>query len=253
VEASSPWEVLVYAAGASGNDLPVRTIVGSSSSFLTVSDVAVDSAGLLYVLASQPAPMVAVMAASADGMATPVRTITGSATQLSGYDRITVDPSGTVYVSDMGEVTLGGPGSVPGEVLAFASTANGNVAPTRAISGGSTGFGSLYGMDTDSSGNLYVMSISQSAILGPTTIEEFAPTANGNVAPIRTIGVSSMGQSVAESICIDKSTGTIYVSVNGPSVATFVATVSGNAAPTAWFTSTAWNDFSLDSNAIALR
>jgi hypothetical protein len=242
VGTSYTWEVLVYAAAASGSAVPVRTIVGSSTSFQTVSELAVDSSGLLYVLASQPAPMVAVMAASANGTASPLRTITGSATQISGGSLgIAVDPSGTLYVSNTGL------GTGPGEVLAFASTANGNAAPARVISGGSTGFGGLYGMDTDSSGNLYVLSIGLPVVPGDTTtIEEFAPTANGNVAPIRTIGGSNTGLTDSNVMCVDKSTGTIYASIAGlpvnPSVETFAATASGNATPTASFTSTAWNE-----------
>lgn len=240
VGTSFTWEVLVYAAAASGNATPVRTVVGSSSSFLTVSEVAVDSSGLLYVLTNLPAPMVAVMAASANGMAQPLRTITGPATQISaGSLGIAVDPSGTVYVSNTGLAIAAG------EVLAFTSTANGNAAPTRVISGGNTGFGGLYGMDTDASGNLYVLSTSLPVVPGDmTTIEEFAPTANGNVAPIRTIGGSNTGLTVSAVMCVDKSTGTIYASIDGlplnPSVETFAATASGNATPTTSFTSTAW-------------
>lgn len=234
------WEVLVYAAAASGSAVPVRTIVGGSTSFQTVLELAVDSSGLLYVLASQPAPMVAVMAASANGMASPLRMITGSATQL-GYSSwgIAVDPSGTVYVS-----TNGG-GTAAGKVLAFTSTANGNAAPARVISGSSTGFGALYGMDTDASGNLYVLSCSLP--IGPgemTTIEEFAPTANGNAAPLRTIGGSNTGLTDSNVMRVDNSTGTIYASIAGlplnPSVETFAGTASGNATPTTSFTSTAW-------------
>ena len=155
--------------------------------------------------------MVAVMAASANGTATPLRTITGPATQLSASSwGIAVDPAGTVYVS-----TNGG-GTAAGTVLAFTSTANGNAAPTRVISGGSTGFGALYGMDTDSSGNLYVLSIGLPVVPGDmTTIEEFAPTANGNVAPIRTIGGSNTGLTDSNMMCVDKSTGTIYASIAG--------------------------------------
>jgi hypothetical protein len=241
VGTSYTWEVLVYAAAASGSAIPVRTIVGSSGSFLTVSELAVDSSGLLYVLTNLPAPMVAVMAASANGMATPLRTITGSATQIStGSLGIAVDPAGTLYVSNTGFAIAAG------KVLAFTSTANGNAAPTRVISGGSTGFGALYGMDTDSSGNLYVLSTSLPIAPGDmTTIEEFTPTANGNVAPIRTIGGSNTGLTVSAVMRVDNSTGTIYASIDGlpvnPSVETFAATASGNATPMASFTSTVWN------------
>jgi len=241
VGTSYTWEVLVYAAAASGSATPVRTIVGSSTSFLTVSEVAVDSSGLLYVLTDLPAPMVAVMAASANGVASPLRMITGPATQISGGSLgIAVAPSGTLYVSNTGE------GVGPGAVLAFTPTANGNAAPARVISGGSTGFGALYGMDTDSSGNLYVLSIGLPIAPGVmTTIEEFAPTANGNVAPIRMIGGSNTGLTDSNVMRVDNSTGTIYASIAGlpvnPSVETFAATASGNATPTASFTSTAWN------------
>jgi hypothetical protein len=237
--ATYTWEVLVYAAGASGNATPVRTVVGSSSSFETFAQMTVDSSGQLYVLATQPAKMVAVMSSTANGAATPVRMITGSATQISGSSfGIAVDPSGTIYVSNTGAVGTA-------SVLAFTSTANGNVTPVRVISDTNTGFGALYGMDTDASGNVYVLSTSLPIAPGDmTTIEEFAPTANGNVAPIRSIGGSNTGMSVAAVMCMDNATGTIYVSIDGlpayPSVATFAATAAGNVAPTSSFTSTAW-------------
>jgi hypothetical protein len=237
------WEVLVYAAGASGSATPLRTILGSSTSFLTVSEITVDSSGLLYVLTNQPAPMVAVFSATAGGAATPVRLITGAATQIGGNPLgITVDNAGTIYVSNTGVSS----NSAQGSVLAFTSTANGNATPSRVISGANTGFGALYGMDTDGSGNLYVLSTAEPEVPGGfnSTLEEFPATANGNVAPIRTIGGSNTGLTYSAVLSVDKTTGVIYASVAGtpqnPAVEEFAATANGNSTPIASFTSTAW-------------
>jgi sugar lactone lactonase YvrE len=75
-------------------------------------------------------------------------------------------------------------------ILEFASTASGNIAPMRIISGSNTGISSPYGMAIDKSGEIYVSSRG-----GTNIIEVFAPSASGNVAPIRTIAGSNTGLS----------------------------------------------------------
>jgi hypothetical protein len=245
------WEVMVYAAGASGNATPVRTVIGSGSSFLTVSEMAVDSAGLLYVLTNRPAPMVAVLSATANGAATPVRMITGAATQLGGNPLgIAVDISGTIYVSNTGALGTA-------SVLAFPSTANGNVAPARVISGSNTGFHALYGIATDATGNVYVLdTLEVPAVSANSSIYEFPPAANGNVAPSRTIAGSNTGMSSTFTSYLQvDSAGTIFVSgdrgTNTPFVASYGAGASGNVTPSTTFTSSVW--YGVGYYGIALR
>jgi hypothetical protein len=67
------WEVLVYAANSVGSAAPIRTVVGSSSSFETVISMTVDASGQLYISSGQPVPAIAVMSASANGAAKAVR------------------------------------------------------------------------------------------------------------------------------------------------------------------------------------
>jgi hypothetical protein len=231
------WEILIYAANSLGDATPVRTVIGSSSSFETVIGITVDASGQLYVSSGQPAPLIAVMSASANGAATPVRRITGDSTQLGALEYgLAVDSAGSLYTSDPNRASI----------LEFSSTANGNVAATRTISGASTGFDHLYGIDLDASGNLYVLTNTEvPGVSSVTTIEEFAPTASGNVAPIRTIGGAATGLSTFASIIRVDSTGKMYVCGDGPPdspfVESFSSTASGNVAPLTTLTSTSWN------------
>jgi hypothetical protein len=110
------WEVLVYAAGASGTDAPVRTVLGSSTSFQTVTWITTDASGQLYIATNLPTPRVAVMAANANGAATPVRLITGALTQLFITYGLAVDSGGTLYVSNSDNAAID----------AFSPTANGH-------------------------------------------------------------------------------------------------------------------------------
>jgi hypothetical protein len=72
-------------------------------------------------------------AAGANGNVAPVAEIVGVNTHLSIPDQIVIDPSGTgtLYNAD--------PGAARVAVFANLNTATGNIAPTRSISGASTG------------------------------------------------------------------------------------------------------------------
>jgi hypothetical protein len=230
------WEVLVYAANSVGSAAPIRTVVGSSSSFETVISMTVDASGQLYISSDQPVPAIAVMSASANGAAKAVRVLSGSLTQLGDLEYgLVVDSAGTLFTADPNRSSI----------LEFSATANGNVAPAMTISGANTGFDHLYGIDLDVSGNLYVLTNTEvPGVSSVTTIEEFASMASGNTAPIRTIGGDATGLSSFVSIVRVDSTGTIYVSGDGPPahpfLESFSATASGNAAPLTTLTSTAW-------------
>src|SRR6266496_2907899 len=72
-----------------------------------------------------------------------------------------------------------------GSVTVYARTANGDVAPLRTISGAATGLNGPFGLAVDTVNNeLAVANIGNAA---PYSITVYARTANGNVAPLRTI------------------------------------------------------------------
>ncbi len=87
-------------------------------------------------------------------------------------------------------------------------------------------------MTTDAEGNLYVTT-NPNALNGVGVLE-FAPDANGNVAPIRSLSSTSMGNwSGFLGVAVDSS-GLIYVRATDPycgAVFVFAADASGNSDP----------------------
>ena len=131
-------------------------------------------------------------------------------------------PDGTLYVANNGDST----------VEVFAPGACGNVTPLRTIAGSSTGLSNSDGVDglgVDSTGTLYADNT------GDDSIEVFAPGANGNVAPIRTIVGGSTGLGGPDDIIVGF-TGQLYVTngfVTGTnSITVYAPGASGNASPT---------------------
>jgi sugar lactone lactonase YvrE len=106
-----------------------------------------------------------------------------------------------------------------------ASTANGNVAPSRTIAGSNTAISQDYGVAVDASGNSYV-----SDLRNP-VITVYGPTANGNVAPIRTITGSNTGLSAPLGLAIDASGELLVANFSSQTVEVFAGGANGNATP----------------------
>jgi hypothetical protein len=131
-------------------------------------------------------------------------------------------------------------GEVPIDI--FPATATGNVSPIGYLGGSLTTLNvdSVGGIAVDSTGNVYVSSTSGSG----GSIVVFAPTATGDIAPIRTIQGAATQLGTLGGIQVD-AVGNIYVvsttnTGQNPTVLKFSATASGNAAPVLSITSTAW-------------
>ena len=196
---------------------------------------------------------------NANGDVAPIRTISGTLTTLSTPLATAEDRHGGIYESQAGSINFFGPG------------ANGNVAPTSAITVGSNGPRSIA---LDASGNLYASNFSAASITAyapdasgvatpivtisgaATTLKEpfglaigasgnvydtdvgsndvvvFAAGANGNVAPIRSIAGTSTGFTNLGGIAVD-SAGNIYVANEAPdAIFIFGPGASGNVLPT---------------------
>jgi hypothetical protein len=221
----SQFVIEVYAPGASGSALPIRTIELNFGAY----SLAVDSAGQLYVAASNN---VAVYSPTANGLATPVRLITGPSTGLTiAPFAIAVDSVGGIYVANSVTISIFSPG------------ANGNAPTSRVITPPSPW--EFVGVAVDKAGNVYA---SEDQYLKPATIVEFAPNSTGAATPVKSITASSTGPGNGLGLQLD-SAGNLYMineayianSASTPSIFGFGPTASGDVQPAVNFTSTSWN------------
>jgi hypothetical protein len=239
---TSTPEVLVYAAGSGGTTAPVRTILGSTATFNVPAQIAVDSAGQIYVLDATGLG-ISVFSSTADGMATPTRTISGPMTQLGvsiNGSAMSVDASGNIYAF-LNSLALT---ESTWSIQVFPPTATGNVAPDRTITATNpTPVSQPITFALDASGNLYVGTLAQTsgAIVG--TILEFGSSGPGVATPVRSITGAKTGLGWVKALSVDKA-GNLYVLTyagsafgGAMSVEGFSASGSGNLAPTTQFTS----------------
>ena len=178
------------------------------------------------------------------GNIAPVKTIAGSQTQLTYPQSIAFDSAGNLYVSNEAP---SGTSATP-DVVVYARGSNGNAAPIRVIEGPNTGFAaakSLFGVAVDGLGYLYVMEDTSSESCTASTctandnatIAVFAPSANGDVAPIRTIDSSACFRPGGIAVT---ASGTLFANCWGPTnpghpnigqIVSFAPGASGNATP----------------------
>lgn len=111
-------------------------------------------------------------------------------------------------------------------VLAFPIAGDGNINPLAPKP--QTGLASPSGIARDpKTGNLYVANSCNS------TITVYAPTANGNAAPIATLGGDNTGLNLPGGIALDSDANIYVTNTNGNSVTVYSAGASGNASPSA--------------------
>jgi hypothetical protein len=192
-------EVLAFAAGANGSIAPAATLIAPTG--MEIFAVATDAAGQIYVAGYLPSSSFAVIevyAAGASGAATPVRTIVTPS--LYAPSAMAIDAGGSLYTVNPDD----------GEVYVYSSTASGAATPTRIISGSLTQLNESEGVAVDGSGNIYVASAIVSGSNATGAVYVFSSTANGNVAPIRTI-TNANGIFLGEGI---DAGGNIYLSLD---------------------------------------
>ncbi len=182
-------EIVVYAPNSTGDASPLRTI---QLDYLP-NRLAVDPTGRTYV-ANLPdnwtngAPVtVSVYASDASGAATPLRTFVLT-TALPPVQDMVADAAGNLYVA----ACLRGN---QWAIAVYPPTANGPSTPARTIDFGADGLAWVYGVAVDSEGNIFA-NVCPSCDEGASTIEEFAPGAQGAATPIKTINLTggSLGQ-----------------------------------------------------------
>jgi len=176
-------ELTVYSSTASGMTTPERLITGTMTGLSYPQSVAVDTSGNIYVAEAPilPAlPSILVFSATANGNVAPSRTITN----VNAFVGVAVDANGNLYATVDTATT-----PYSASIVEYASGANGAATPTRTISGTATGLATAGGLCVDGAGNIFVanQSANGTSYYGSSysySLEEFAPTATGNVAPM---------------------------------------------------------------------
>jgi len=179
-------KVYVFAPGANGAAVPLRSIDVTAAGLNHADYVHFDTSGNLWVSEeSNPTPNnehVVAYAPGASGAAVPVFAINGAATQLSGALGMTLDASNTIYVANFSS----------NAITVYPASSNGNVAPTRVVSGALTQLISPFGIAFDNAGNYYVTNCTTGAP-PPDSVTVFPAAASGNVAPTRDIAGAATG------------------------------------------------------------
>jgi hypothetical protein len=211
--------VTVYAAGSAGNVAPIATISGTNTLLSNPFGIALDSSNNIYVAngINTGTASVTVYAAGSNGNVAPTRTITGTLTGLADPSGVAVDPLGRIFVANENTPSLNG------FVSTFNTGANGNVAPIRTISGTNTGFSNgVYGVAWHNhkidvtSGNSAVSS----------RIGIFPASANGNVAPTKSISGSATALDSPVGIAVGPNNRIYVANVGGVSVTLYKAYVN---------------------------
>jgi len=180
--------ILEFPATASGSTSPTATITPG----LPLEQVNTDQDGNIYIVTYQD---IREYAAGATGTATPTRTLS---IPTGAIDGMAVSPAGEILIGEDG-----------GDIDEWSATQVGNVAPERTIPGYSQIANSLSPVIVanqvaiDGSDNLYVAPEGAPPI--PPAVVIYGPTANGNVAPTRTVG----GTGIVYGVTVD-SAGNVY-------------------------------------------
>lgn len=147
------------------------------------------------------------------GPSTPFVTISGAATLLNNPTAIALDSSSNIYVVNSGN-----------QVLEFASTASGNIAPQAVLSGTATGLNNPGGVAVISSTLLV-------ANTGSSTVTEYPLGTFGNIAPVFSFATIPSPVGIAAD-----SAGNVYVSSPSTnavavynSAGSLIRTISGTA------------------------
>lgn len=115
-------------------------------------------------------------------------------------------------------------------VLVFSRTATGNVAPTRTITGGSTGLKDPVGLAVDNTHEeVFVSNANNSGSDGSVTV--YPRTADGNTAPVRTIVGGATGLFRTVGVALDLTRDEVFATNYSGSIAVHSRTASGNVAP----------------------
>jgi hypothetical protein len=186
--------VTVYPPSAAGIARPARTLEGPQTGISAPIGIAVDRRGELYVAngpGSGPRGAVLVYGPDADGRAAPVGILAGPATRLVEPSDVAFDSRGLMYVANLA-----------GLVTVYRGDARGNAAPIRTVTGPNTLLRRPARLDLGPGDTLVVLNTFD--YTGPgrfgsgyVTVTLYAPGAEGDVEPVRSILVNAGDESFA--------------------------------------------------------
>jgi hypothetical protein len=185
VTSASAKAISVYSRTASGDSPPLRTIVGAATTLNAPVGLAVDPTNDEIVVANSQAASIVVFSRTASGNVAPLRTIGGGATEL-------VRPTGLVLDTVNNEIFVSNDVNVADSITVYSRTANGNVAPLRALLTNGTTGRDPSGLALDlAHGELLVSA--GCCVVANNAITVYSRTANGNATPLRVLNGPSTG------------------------------------------------------------
>jgi DNA-binding beta-propeller fold protein YncE len=195
--------IAAFARLANGNVAPARVIQGQPTHLSrTTHGIAYDSTHDEIFAPNPLAAAMVIFRGGAVGEEPPIRTIQGAQTGLSRPETVAVDEKND-------ELIVGDPGDR--RVLVYKRDADGDAKPLRAIQGPKTKLLQIVGVAVDPVRDLLVVSTYSRLPGGTTGLLIFKRTAEGDVAPLRTISGPKTGVTRLRQIALDPATGRIYV------------------------------------------
>ncbi len=187
--------VRVFSLSANGNVAPLRTLIDGPNSLVSqVRMVAIDTTNDEIIVLSIT-DSIRAFPRTASGDAMPLRTIKGANTELDNPVSLVLDTVNNEIITN--SYSVGGPG-VPG-ILVFDSSASGDVAPLRMITGANTQMGSYTNFTVFDPINdeIFTQGADSQGVL------VFPRTGNGNIAPTRNLVGANTGLTQVGGILID--------------------------------------------------
>ena len=174
--------VNIYARTANGNVAPLRTLMGAATGIRYPQDLAVDLVNNELVVTNGLTNSVTTHARTANGNVAPLRTLAGAATGLNA-------PLGLAL--DLVNNELAVSNNFGNSVTVYSRTANGNIAPLRTLAGAATGLNNVAGLAVNTVNDELAVVRNDTPALSAVLV--YTRTANGNVAPVRTLGGLTTG------------------------------------------------------------
>jgi hypothetical protein len=235
------YEVLVYAAGATGAATPLRTLTIQPNNLSYLYSIAVDATGQIYTVgldngATNGFNAINVYAPNASGAATPIRQISGAHTYINNsfldYS-IFLDGAGNIYYDNDSQWSA---------ISVFPTTATGDVAPARVVIEEYSNLTNYsFPVAVDAAGDIFELANDG---WGNYEVLEYAPSTSdqgGSVGPASNTFSFTCINSMTEGMAVDAA-GNLYIMMNvvvleagvpsiQPTVYVFSPGATGNAVP----------------------